>query len=95
MKRFLGLCAALSLSCGGLSVEDFQLQARAAKACNEGDRCVNAGAVRCLCATPVLFSRAPEIDAAAKTVACGGSAVRCLLMNNPRCVEGQCVADTQ
>lgn len=96
MKRGLLVLATLAMACGGLSVGDFQTQANAAKACDPvTDRCVLAGASKCLCPTAVNASFAAGIDSAAKDVGCGGAMVQCPLALNPRCVAGRCVTDTQ
>ena len=85
--------AMFALSCGGLSVSEFQKQATDAKACDVNlDTCRNAGAAQCLCPTPVNSARAAAIDELAKQVACGGAQVECVQMLNPRCLNGTCVA---
>ncbi|MBK7863576.1 MAG: hypothetical protein IPJ65_34220 [Archangiaceae bacterium] len=96
MKRLVVLVV-FALSCGGLSVQEFQQQVAAAKECNQaaGDTCVNAGAAQCLCPTPVLSSKAAAIDRVAQSVGCGNAQVECALQLNPRCVNDRCVADTQ
>ena len=93
MKRLLVVAM---FACGVvLSLADFQQQVNDAKACDAaaGDTCRNAGASRCLCATPVNASKAAANQVAA-SVSCGNAQVECARLN-PRCVNGTCVADIQ
>lgn len=92
MRPFI-LASLVFLSGCCLSREEFTEQRSEAAACSPGDTCVLAGSAQCLCAGPVNASKAEEIEAAAKDVCCEGAAVECASLTNPRCENGQCVAD--
>jgi hypothetical protein len=92
MRPFI-LASLVFLSGCCLSQEDFEQQRSDAAACSQGDTCVLAGSAQCLCAGPVNASKAEEIEAAAKDVCCGGTAVECVSFTNPHCENGRCVAD--
>ena len=93
MKRLV-LMGLLS-GCGS-SLYDFQQQVEAARGCDHNvDRCVLAGASKCLCATAVNLKHQTEVNDAAKGVACSG-APKCAAMLNPRCSQNDvCISDQQ
>jgi hypothetical protein len=88
-------------SCGGTTREEALEQLSRvmteAKACSTSSQCVLAGQSNCSCAAPVNASFLPRIDAAVsevnRTCAAADFLGDCLAYQNPRCEQGQCVAD--
>jgi hypothetical protein len=75
------------------SLEEYRREVEKARACEQGDTCVLAGhGTHCSCPVVVNEAHAQRIDELAQKVSCN-HAVDCLLLCNPRCEDGRCVAD--
>jgi hypothetical protein len=68
-----------------------------ARACDATSQCILAGQSNCSCAGPVNAAARSRIDAAVARVneVCAASDFLgdCMAYENPRCEQGQCVAD--
>jgi hypothetical protein len=75
------------------SLEEYWREVEKARACEPDDVCVIAGhGTSCACPVVVNEAHADRIDEMARQVSCN-HAVDCLLLCNPRCEDGRCVAD--
>jgi hypothetical protein len=92
-----------AVSCGGSEPtreealdQLFRVMAEA-KACSASSQCVLAGKSNCSCEAPVNASFLPRIEDAVEdvndTCAIEDFLGDCIAYQNPRCEQGQCVAD--
>jgi len=86
----VGLALVLTSGCGTISREEFDAKVQEARACAEGDTCVEAGKGRCTCGRPVNASRAADINEAAQYVDCVYKDLDCGAYGYMHCVQGKC-----
>lgn len=97
MALWVGLVAVVGTS-GCLSREEYAAMVEAARTCEPTDTCVltrHDVAVSCDCPVPVRASEVANIEAAARSLACGGVTAKCVpwTETNLRCEAGRCVSD--
>ena len=93
MKSAVVAMAMLAMGCG-VSIDDFRAQANASKNCTALEKCVLAGAAKCLCPTPINSKYAAQVNDYATQVNCGGAEVDCTSVVNVRCGDnGVCIGE--
>jgi hypothetical protein len=83
-----------TVSCGGLSSEELTEIIEQSQACETGDTCILSGVTQCSCPWAINSKHRDRVEQALNDYDCGSYTVSCQTLNNLRCENGRCVADT-